>query len=199
MVSEASPARKPVHLAGLASPATWGLLLVILTEGIFFSLLFVSYFYLRNQAEAWPLGDIKPPELLVPSINTVILLSSSLPMFWAEWGIRNGKQGVLRAGLAMSFILGISFLSLQGYEYSTLEFKASENAYASIFYTIITFHATHVFAGLLLMAFTQLRAWAGHFDPERHLAVQNVAWYWHFVDAVWIFIFSFVYISPQFS
>ncbi|HZP58408.1 MAG TPA: cytochrome c oxidase subunit 3 [Dehalococcoidia bacterium] len=187
----------PRFVSGSRAPATWGMWLVILTEGIFFALLFSSYLYLRSGATEWPQGGLKAPELLVPSILTVILLSSSIPMAWADMGIRRGNQMAVRAGFGIALTMGVIFLALQIHEYTRLEFRANTNAYASLFVVITAFHGAHLFVGILMNALTQVRAWAGHFTERRNLAVTNVALYWHFVDAVWIFIFLIVYISPH--
>jgi heme/copper-type cytochrome/quinol oxidase subunit 3 len=192
-------ARYPRYVAGTRAPASWGMLMLILTEGIFFSLLFASYWYIRTGSDTWPQGGIKAPELLIPSIGTAILLSSSIPMQWAEMSIRRGNQLALRAGLAIAFIMGVTFLAIQLNEYAHSEFKPQENAYASLFFLITAFHGAHVFLALLMNVFTQARAWTGGFDKRRHLAVQNASWYWHFVDVVWIFIFGFLYIAPHFT
>jgi heme/copper-type cytochrome/quinol oxidase subunit 3 len=191
------PGMYPPYAGGVRTTASLGMLLLILTEGIFFALLFTSYFYIRANTNAWPQGRIEPQELLVPSINTFLLITSSVPLFFAERAIKRGDQGGLRIGLAVSFTLGVAFLGLQMYEYASIKYHADANAYASLFFVITGFHSVHVFVGLLMNAFVQLRAWLGHFTKERHLAVQNASWYWHFVDAVWIFIFLIVYLSPH--
>jgi heme/copper-type cytochrome/quinol oxidase subunit 3 len=173
------------------------MMLFILTEGVFFTLLFSSYFYLRSGAEEWPVGGLETPKLLVPSINTVLLVGSSIPMWWADASIRKGNQAGLRAGLMIALLMGIAFLALQFREFYNMTFRADENAYASLFIVIIGFHGAHLFVGLLMNAMAQVRAWLGHFDQRRYLAIQNVSLYWHFVDLVWVFIFAFIYISPH--
>jgi heme/copper-type cytochrome/quinol oxidase subunit 3 len=187
----------PGYVAGRAQPATLAGLLVILTEGIFFALLFTSYFYILSGSNQWPQGGIKPEDLKIPSIETVILLSSSLPMIWAERAIGRGHIMQMRIGYKLTLFMGTAFLALLGFEYANLDLKASDNAYASLFLLIVSFHGTHVFVGLLMNIFVQVRSWLGHFDEHRHLAVQNVSWYWHFVDTVWIFIFLIVYLTPH--
>ncbi len=194
---QTSTGRKPKSLQGTEAPATWGLLMFIATESIFFALLFSCYFYIRSGAGAWPQGGIESPKLLTPSINTVILLASSVPIFWADASIKRGNQAGLRIGFALSFLLGAVFLVLQLREYGSLPFHANVNAYTGLFFVITAFHGVHVFVGMLMNASTQVRAWAGHFSSEDHLAVQNAGWYWHFVDVVWLFVFSIVYISPH--
>jgi heme/copper-type cytochrome/quinol oxidase subunit 3 len=177
-------------------PAWWGMVMLIITEATLFVYLLASYFYLRAQAPTWPPGGIERPELLVPSVNTVILLSSSMPMWWADSGIRTGRQLRLMLGLAASFGLGAVFLLFQAFEYTRLGFAPQINAYGSAVFTLTAFHAAHVLVGLVMITVMQLRAWLGHFDAWRHLAIQTTALYWHFVDGVWVFIFAALYLSP---
>ena len=177
-------------------PGWWGMVMLIITEATLFVYLLASYFYLRAEAPAWPPGGIDRPDLLVPSLNSVILLSSSVPMWWADSGIRSGSQPRLMLGLAASFGLGALFLLIQGFEYARLGFAPQFNAYGSAFFTITAFHGGHVLAGLVMMALMQVRTWLGHFDARRHLAIETTALYWHFVDGVWIFIFATLYLSP---
>jgi cytochrome c oxidase subunit I+III len=194
---QATAGATPRPSEGTRSPATWGMLMLITTESIFFALLFSCYFYIRSSADTWPQGGIEAPELLIPSINTAILLSSSVPLFWADAALKRGDLGKMRAGWALSFVLGAIFLVLQLREYGGLAFAANTNAYAGLFFVITAFHGVHLFVGMLMSAWTQARAGAGHFTAENHLAVQNASWYWHFVDAVWIFVFAIVYVSPH--
>lgn len=194
---EARQAPLPSYVSGPLQPASLGMLLLIMTEGIFFAILFTSYFYIRSGTQAWPQGTIEPQELALPSVGTFLLLSSSFPLFLAEAAIKRGDQLGLRIGLAATFTLGVAFLGLQMYEYANAKFFADENAYASLFFVITGFHSLHVFVGLIMNLFVQVRAWLGHFNEKRHLAVQNASWYWHFVDAVWVFIFLIVYLSPH--
>jgi heme/copper-type cytochrome/quinol oxidase subunit 3 len=178
----------------------WGMVMFITTEATLFAALIASYFYLRFQSTPqWPLGGIKAPELPLPLVMSAILLSSSAPMAWADHGIRRGRIGRLRLGLALTFLLGATFLGLQGYEYVTKleEFTPTTNVYGSLFFAITGFHGMHVMVGLLLILFVQVRAWLGHFDRARHLHVQTTAMYWHFVDAVWVVIMLSLYIGPH--
>jgi len=187
----------PRFVTGAHDPATWGVALFITTEAILFSLLFASYWYIRSGAAHWPPVGTELPKLLIPFINTAILLSSSATMVWAEGRIKRGSQGGLRLGLAVTSLLGLVFLALQLYEYADETMRIGDSAYASFFYVITAFHSVHVFVGLMMLGYMQLRAWCGHFNATRHLAITNVGWYWHFVDVVWLFVLAIVYLSPH--
>ncbi|HLH24424.1 MAG TPA: cytochrome c oxidase subunit 3 [Chloroflexota bacterium] len=175
----------------------WGMGLLILTEGALFACLLFSYFYARTTAPAWPPVGIDKPDLTLPAPMTGLLLLSSVAMWWGERGIRQGSRGQLMAGLAISFALGGTFLALQGIEYSHKTFSLQTNVYGSLFFTITGFHGAHVLAGLIMSAVVQLRAWLGHFSAQRHLAVQNMGIYWHFVDVIWLAVFASLYLSPH--
>ncbi|MFN8556439.1 MAG: cytochrome c oxidase subunit 3 [Dehalococcoidia bacterium] len=187
----------PTNLRGSRSPGWWGMVLLILTEAVLFSSLIASYFYVQAMSAVWPQGGIEPPALTLPIAMTVILLSSSAPMFLAESGIAAGRQWRLRLGLALCLVLGVIFLALQAVEYRSKEFGLWTNAYGSLFFGITGFHGLHVLVGLVMNVYMQVRAWRGHFTGERHLAIQTTALYWHFVDLVWIAIFLSLYLSPR--
>ncbi len=193
----------PAHPAGVSggrATGFWGMVMLIFTEATLFGILLFSYFYLRFQIEpVWPPGGIEKPDLFLVSIMTPILLLSSAPMHWAHSGIRQGKLRRLRLGLFLTFVLGATFLALQGVEYVELlrQFTPRTNVYGSLFFTITGFHGVHVAVGLVMNLWLQWYARRGRFTAERHLAVENVALYWHFVDAVWILILASLYLSPH--
>ena len=177
----------------------WGMALFVATEATMFASLLTTYLFLGTANPGWPPAGIERPKLVLPPIMTVILLASSATMFWAERSIKNGARGRLRIGIGLTILLGVIFLVVQGVEYhDKLEkLKPWANSYAAIFYTITGFHGLHVFTGLLLLGYVEVRALVGHFDAVHHLAVKNVGLYWHFVDIVWLFIFATLYISPR--
>lgn len=188
----------PVKATGPRAPGWWGMVSLIATEGMLFACLFASYVFLFGSVEAFGAEGGRNPPLTLVIPMTVVLLASSVAMYWGERGIRQGDQTRLRIGMAISFVLGVTFLVLQSIEYSHRHAHPSTSAYDSLFYTITFIHGSHVFVGLLMGAVTQVRAWLGHFTSQRHLAVQNTALYWHFVDAVWIVVFALLYVSPRF-
>jgi heme/copper-type cytochrome/quinol oxidase subunit 3 len=111
-------------------------------------------------------------------------------------GIRAGDARRLRIGVALGLCLGALFLALQGVEYGRETLSGTRDAYGSLFYTITGFHAAHVLVGLFMLGFVLVRALRDHFEAERHDAVSNAALYWHFVDAVWLVVFTSLYLSP---
>jgi heme/copper-type cytochrome/quinol oxidase subunit 3 len=187
----------PVQPAsGTRAPAWWGMLCLIATEATLFVILIFGYFYLRWGASEWPPRGTPLPEftLIIPA--TVLLLGSSVPIVWAERGIRRGNLRQLRLGLLAAWLMAAVFVALELWEWTHLGFGPQSSQYASMFFTITGLHLAHVTIALLMNAYIQLRAWRRHFDSRRFLAVENVGLYWHFVDIVWIFVFSTVYVSP---
>jgi cytochrome c oxidase subunit 3 len=181
------------------STAWWGMVMLITTEAMIFLALLSSYFFIRAGSSHWPLGGIKVPELTRSSIFSVVLLGSSIPIFWAESAIRRGHMRAVKIALLVSFLMGSAFLAHSVWDFLDLDFKFNENAYASLFFVIVGLHATHVFVGLLMSMVVQLKTWLGKVTPERHVSVEVFSLYWHFVDAVWIFVFSSLFISPHFG
>lgn len=193
--ASAAAARVPIGATGSQAPGFWGMALLIATEASLFAYLLFSYFYLGSIGPAWPTAG--PPELRLALPNTVLLLASSVTMWWGDAGIRQGDEGRLRLGLLATFVLGAVFLSIQGVEYSHKSFTPETDAYGSLFFTITGFHAAHVIVGMLMVAVAELRAWRRHFDATHRLAVTNTAMYWHFVDAVWLVVFTTLYLAPR--
>jgi heme/copper-type cytochrome/quinol oxidase subunit 3 len=188
----------PIEASSERAPGWWAMVMLIVTELTLFGALIASYFYLRSGQPTWPPDGIKMPELTVPWIMTGVLIASSIPMFWATTGIRKDNQTALKFGLLVSFLLGAAFIGLQVYEYAHEDVVFSANSYGSLFYTITTLHGLHVCLGLLMNIFISVQAWLGYFSKRRRLAVENVALYWHFVDAVWVFlIFPSLYLLPR--
>ncbi len=181
---------------GSRSFAWWGMLLLIANEAILFASLLSSYLYTRFNSPVWPPDGIKRPELTLPLIGTVVLLSSSVVMQIAEHGVRHDDQRRLRIGLAVAFVLAVIFLGIQAYEYSHSEFGPTVNTYGSLFFTITGIHGLHVFIALLINAAIQVKNALRPYSSTNRVAVENTVMYWHFVDAVWIFVLITIYLSP---
>ena len=133
----------------------------------------------------------------IPAINTLILLSSGVTVTWAHWGLKKADRTQLILGLMATVALGFLFLGLQAYEYihayHELNLTLESGMYGTTFYMLTGFHGLHVTLGATMLLIILLRAMKGHFTEENHFAFEAVAWYWHFVDVVWLGLFVFVY------
>jgi heme/copper-type cytochrome/quinol oxidase subunit 3 len=179
----------------------WGMLLLIATEATLFAVLIASYFYLRFQiGPAWPPDGIEPPELLAPSFSTAILVASSLPIALAAAGLRRGRFETLTGNLLAAFLLGALFLGLQAHSWNeSLDVVTPQtNAYGSLFYTLSGVHTAHVVVGVLLVGWILVRAWRGAYRSERHVEIDAVALYVHFVNATSIAVYATIYLFPHF-
>ncbi len=133
----------------------------------------------------------------LPALNTAILLSSGATVTWAHWGLLKNNRTQFTLGLALTVILGVVFIGFQATEYahgfSELNLTLESGVYGSTFYMLTGFHGLHVSIGAIMLAVIFFRALKGHFTPDNHFAFEAVAWYWHFVDVVWLGLFIFVY------
>ena len=171
-----------------------GILLFIISEAMLFGSFFTAYFFIRVvQNEPWPPEPFEFP-VLVASMNTAILVSSSFTVHYALHSIKKGNRLGLQVGLASTFMLGTMFLLTQINEYAKAGFAISDGAFASVFYGLTGLHGAHVFVGLTLLAMMTVRAYRGHFSPEAHMGVECAGIYWHFVDVMWIIVWSTVYL-----
>jgi cytochrome c oxidase subunit 3 len=174
-----------------------GMLLFLSSEVMFFGGLFATYFSARASfAGAWgPPAGAEPLEILPIALPiTLILLSSSLTMHWAVRAIRRGDSGSLRLWLVVTLGLGILFLSGQAYDYTVLGFGISDGVYGTVFYTLTGFHGAHVLGGVVGLSILTARAGQGQFSARNHVAVEAVSYYWHFVDVVWVALFTTLYL-----
>ena len=198
LAREPNDARGPGDGAAAEAGGRWAMRLLVLTEACFFASLLFSYWYLASIAPRWP-----PPgrdaALTIALPNTLILLASSGTLLWGEAGIRRGDRRRLQRGLLATFVLGAVFIALQGLEYSRQHFTLQSGVYGSLFFTITGFHGAHVIVGLLMNLVVQGWLWRGAFSQDRHGFVSNAALYWHFVDVVWLFVFTSLYILPRFT
>jgi cytochrome c oxidase subunit 3 len=171
-----------------------GMVLFIISEIMLFGAFFTAYFFIRVVADdPWPAEGMELP-VAIAGVNTAILISSSFTMHWALESARNENRNGLRAGLLTTFLLGFAFLSIQINEYANVGFAPADNAQASIFYGLTGLHGAHVFVGLLLLLFATTRAFRGHFTTKEHRGVEIPGIYWHFVDVMWIFVYTTIYI-----
>jgi cytochrome c oxidase subunit 3 len=171
-----------------------GMLLFIISEIMLFGAFFTAYFFIRVVGEAeWPAAGEELP-VAIAGVNTAILLSSSFTMHWALEGARNDNRRAMKMGLLTTALLGLTFLTIQVNEYVHLGFSPQDNAQGTIFYGLTGLHGAHVFVGLSLLTFATIRAFRGHFTAKEHRGVEVPGIYWHFVDVMWIFVYSTLYL-----
>ena len=162
-----------------------------------FGAFFASYFFIRVVANQgpWPPEPYELP-VAVAGVNTAILISSSFTIHLALEGAKRGNRRAMQTGLTATWLLGATFLFIQINEYVHIGFSGRDGAFGSIFYGLTGLHGAHVFVGLLLLTFANIRAYKGHFGAaaKDHLGVEVPGIYWHFVDVMWIIVFVTVYI-----
>jgi cytochrome c oxidase subunit 3 len=175
--------------------ATLGMLLFIASEIMLFGSFFTIYFFVRvvNNAPEWPPAPFKLP-VFVAGVNTIILVTSSFTIHWALQGIKRGNRAALKGGLVLTIALGLTFLLTQAREYSRIGFAPHDGAFGSVFFGLTGLHGAHVFVGLTILTFVMIRAFRGHFTPDHHHGVEIAGIYWHFVDVMWIVVYTTVYI-----
>ncbi len=184
----------PANRSSRVDPSYLGMLLFIISEIMVFGAFFTAYFFIRIvQGDEWPASGTELPKL-VAGVNTAILLSSSVTMHWALESAKKGNRFGLQAGILTTFLLGLTFLFIQINEYAHIGFAPSDSAQASVFYGLTGLHGAHVFIGLTLLLFVNIRAFRGHFTAEDHRGIEVPGIYWHFVDVMWIVVFLTVYI-----
>jgi cytochrome c oxidase subunit 3 len=182
--------------AGMPTPLL-GMVLFIASEVMFFGGLFAAYFNARATAtEEWgPPPGAHELEILPFALPlTIILLASSVTMQFGVWAIRRGDASKLRLWTAITLGLGLLFLGGQLYDYSQLGFGIADSSFGTVFYTLTGFHGAHVFGGAVGLTILLARAMNGQFSARNHVAVEAVSVYWHFVDVVWIAVFSTIYL-----
>jgi cytochrome c oxidase subunit III len=213
-----SEARLPENQTGLESQPSrlsagmWAVVLFISSEAMFFAALFTTYFFLRQRIPAWEpvfercytaecekpmwnsLTHIAGMDVPLVLINTVVLVSSSVTMQLAVSAIKKDRRGPASFWLGLTVLMGIWFIAGQGYEYLHLGFLPDNSVFTGVFFTLTGFHGAHVTGGIVANAIAWLRTTKGHFTSRRHLFFEGASIYWHFVDIVWIGLFTTIYI-----
>jgi cytochrome c oxidase subunit III len=173
---------------------TLGMLLFIISEVMVFGAFFTAYFFIRVVGGApWPASGTELPKLIA-GVNTAVLFSSSLTMHWALESVKSDNRFGLRAGMFTTFMLGTTFLFVQVNEYVHVGFSPQDHAQGTIFYGLTGLHGAHVFIGLTLLLMVNIRVWRGHFSSAEHHGVEVPGIYWHFVDVMWLVVYTTVYL-----
>jgi cytochrome c oxidase subunit 3 len=187
------------HTSEVQKGLRLGMVLFIASEVMFFFAFFWAFFH-SSLSPTFDIGGVWPPEGIevlnpweVPLLNTVILLTSGATVTWAHHGIVAGSREGAFAGLFLTVGLAIIFTSLQALEYYTAAFSISDSVYGATFFLATGFHGFHVFIGTCFLTICTLRLVCHHFTREHHFGFEAAAWYWHFVDVVWLFLFVTIY------
>lgn len=179
------------------SSGWWGMLFLVATEAAVFAYLLFSYYYMAIENHSvWPSSA---PSMKLALPNTIILLVSSVTVWWADRQYIAGRMTEAMGGLAASVGLGVVFFGMQLIEWHNKTFTLASDPYGSLYFTITGFHMAHVVVGLVIMATLILWLALGHLSDRRNSAVSIAAIYWHFVDAVWLTVFFTFYITPYLS
>nr|ALO77530.1 cytochrome c oxidase subunit 3 [Ciidae sp. GENSP01] len=188
-----------LHTFKVTTGLRWGMILFITSEVFFFISFFWSFFHnsLSPSIELgmnWPPMGITPfNPIQIPLLNTLILLTSGLTVTWAHHSLMENNFNQTTQGLLITVILGLYFTALQAYEYIEASFTISDSAYGSSFFMATGFHGIHVIVGTTFLATCLIRHVLNHFSQIHHFGFEAAAWYWHFVDVVWLFLYISVY------
>jgi len=187
----------PIHYSSRMPPAVLGMFLFIASEIMLFGSFFTVYFFDRV-ANGGVNGQWPPPPFerpwFIAGVNTVILVTSSFTMHWAESSLKRGNRTGFKAGMVLTLFLGFTFLITQVIEYHRIGFNTGDTAFASTFFGLTGLHGVHVFIGLMILLAMTVRGFKGHFSPEHHHGVEIGGIYWHFVDVMWIVVYVTVYL-----
>lgn len=185
---------------GISNPVL-GMLLFITSEVMFFSGLFAAYFNARANAPQWPPEEFQNTLQILPLVGpaTVLLILSSFTCQFGVWAIRRGDHVAFIRNFAVTVVLGVVFLVMQAADYSILGSEGltlSSGVFGTTYYTLTGFHGAHVFGGVIMLSVVLYRGLAGQFSAKHYDAVEAASLYWHFVDVVWILLFSLLYLLP---
>nr|BBC14911.1 cytochrome c oxidasesubunit III [Xenoturbella japonica] len=187
------------HTSPVETGMRWGMILFIMSE-IFFFLAFFWAFFHSSLAPTPEIGTCWPPKgvtpmnaFSVPLLNTAILLSSGVTVTWAHHALLKGDRKAMITSLTITVILGLYFTTLQAMEYVEASFTIADSAYGSTFFVATGFHGLHVIIGTTFLAVCLTRQMMFHYSKSHHFGFEAAAWYWHFVDVVWLFLFVCIY------
>nr|AMW67909.1 cytochrome c oxidase subunit III [Coniopteryx sp. YW-2016] len=187
------------HTKFVETGLRWGMILFIVSEILFFFSFFWAYFHSSLSPSVdignnWPPVGIKPfNPMEIPLLNTTILLSSGITITWAHHSLMNQNYTQTIQGLLLTVLLGLYFTILQGYEYWEAPFTISDSVYGSTFFMATGFHGIHVIIGSIFILIMLMRQINWHFSHNHHFGFEAAAWYWHFVDVVWLFLYLSIY------
>lgn len=189
----------PDVVAGPRAPVWWGMILLVAIELTVFATLFSSYFYLGLMHPDWPPPGVQPPDLMLPLINTAVLLTSSVTVFFATRSIKQGQQRRLKIALGLAVLLESAFFVIKLMMSGGIEFTWDDHAYGSIFWLISRLHTGHVLAAILMGIVAEVLALKGWFNSDRRLGMDVVNIYFQFVALVWLPVLLFLFLMPRWT
>jgi cytochrome c oxidase subunit I+III len=189
----------PVYPNGSPTVTRWAMRLLLLVFAVALGTLVFTYFFLNVQNAEWPLDNIPLPDLWLPAIATLVLLAAGATVYWAQRGIRRGRQLQLRVGLLGAFLLGAGALGILFYDFTQLSFSHDTNAYGSVFFLLGGFMFLMVIGALLQNIFIQIWAWRGMYSQREHVGVSVVALFWYAVIVFWLIAGATIYLAPYLS
>nr|YP_002317250.1 cytochrome c oxidase subunit III [Symphylella sp. YG-2006]ABQ01736.1 cytochrome c oxidase subunit III [Symphylella sp. YG-2006] len=187
------------HTKSVMVSMRWGMILFILSEIMFFLSFFWAFFH-SSLSPSCEIGSQWPPTsiisfnpMMIPLLNTAVLLTSGITVTWAHHSIIENNLSQTKIAMISTIILGIYFTILQAMEYSEASFSLADSVYGSTFFVATGFHGLHVIIGTSFLAVSTIRIWNLKMSPQHHFGFEAAAWYWHFVDVVWLFLYSTIY------
>nr|YP_010882185.1 cytochrome c oxidase subunit III [Pulchriphyllium bioculatum]WID87099.1 cytochrome c oxidase subunit III [Pulchriphyllium bioculatum] len=187
------------HLKAVIKGIKWGMIMFIISEVFFFLSMFWMFFH-SSLSPTPQLGSTWPPmgistfnPMKIPMLNTMVLLTSGISITWAHHSLLNNNMSETNYSLMMTIMLGVYFSALQSYEYTNATFTMSDSSYGSSFFMMTGFHGVHVIIGSTFLLICMKRQMNNHFSKMHHLGFEAAAWYWHFVDMVWLLLYASIY------
>nr|WES13239.1 cytochrome c oxidase subunit III [Fenusa (Kaliofenusa) sp. 1 GYN-2022b] len=188
-----------LHTSSVTNGMRWGMILFITSEVLFFVSFFWAFFH-SSLSPSIEIGGMWPPKGItpfntfhIPLLNTIILISSGFTITWAHHGLMNENKNETKNGLIITITLGILFSLFQAYEYKEAPFTMADSIYGATFFMATGFHGIHVLIGTTFLMINFIRLIKNHFSVYHHFGFEAAAWYWHFVDVIWLFLYISIY------
>ncbi|HWG76585.1 MAG TPA: cytochrome c oxidase subunit 3 [Steroidobacteraceae bacterium] len=201
MSSEAFPVQPPLPMGSIGRMAsgTWGVVFLVISESMIFAYLAFGYFYFSSQPHYGPWPPDGPPSWFYPGWETAVAFAGSLSVWWANRAVARGDRAGLLSGLAVSLLLSLGFVALQGLDWYHQPTGFATDPYSSFYYLITGFHLAHVVVGVIMFAVVLLWSGLGYFGPVRHTPVKVAKIYWYFVTIVWLIVLFTLDVTPYFG
>nr|QLY89496.1 cytochrome c oxidase subunit III [Hylemya variata] len=188
-----------IHTYQVTTGLRWGMILFIVSEILFFISFFWAFFH-SSLSPSIELGTMWPPMMIItfnpfqiPLLNTMVLLTSGITVTWAHHNLMESNHSQTTQSLFFTILLGIYFTTLQAYEYIEAPFTITDSIYGSTFFMTTGFHGVHVLIGTTFLLICLIRHLNNHFSMNHHFGFEAAAWYWHFVDIIWLFLYISIY------